>query len=81
VSRDAAGSDTIRHDWIAAEIEAIYTLPLPELIFQAQLAHRAHHRPAELQGCMLLSVKNGGKIAPIARSRRTTAPMSSEPIF
>jgi biotin synthase len=60
VNRDAAGSDTIRHDWTAGEIEAIYALSLPDLIFRAQLAHRAYHRPDEVQGCMLLSVKTGG---------------------
>ena len=55
-----AASAAIRHDWTAAEIEAIYTSPLPDLIFRAQLAHRAHHRSDEVQGCMLLSVKTGG---------------------
>jgi biotin synthase len=55
-----AGSAAIRHDWTVAEIEAIYTSPLPDLIFKAQLAHRVHHRPDEVQGCMLLSVKTGG---------------------
>jgi biotin synthase len=51
---------SIRHDWTVAEIEAIYTAPLPELVFRAQLAHRAHHRADEVQGCMLLSIKTGG---------------------
>jgi len=51
---------TIRHDWTLSEIEAIYTSPLPDLIFRAQFAHRAHHTPDEVQGCMLLSVKTGG---------------------
>jgi biotin synthase len=50
----------IRHDWGLSEIEAIYTLPLPELIFRAQSAHRAHHRTDQVQGCMLLSIKTGG---------------------
>ena len=50
----------VRHDWALDEIEAIYTTPLLELIFQAQLVHRQHHRPDEVQGCMLLSVKTGG---------------------
>jgi biotin synthase len=50
----------IRHDWTAPEIEAIYTSALPDLIFRAQLVHREHHRPDEVQGCMLLSVKTGG---------------------
>ena len=51
---------TLRHDWTLDEIEAIYTLPLPELIFRAQTAHRAYHSPNEVQGCSLLSIKTGG---------------------
>jgi biotin synthase len=50
----------MRHDWTLEEIAAIYTAPLLELIFQAQLVHREHHRPDEVQGCMLLSIKTGG---------------------
>jgi biotin synthase len=50
----------VRHDWALDEIEAIYTTPLLELIFQAQLIHREHHRPDEVQGCILLSIKTGG---------------------
>lgn len=51
---------TIRHDWTRDEIQSIYRLPLPELIFQAQLAHREFHRPDEVQMCRLLSIKTGG---------------------
>src|SRR5687767_3528674 len=50
----------LRHDWKVAEIESIYTLPLPELIFRAQAAHRKYHKSDEVQGCVLLSVKTGG---------------------
>ncbi len=50
----------VRHDWTIEEIEAIYTAPLLELIFQAQLVHREHHAPDEVQGCILLSIKTGG---------------------
>jgi biotin synthase len=50
----------LRHDWSLSEIENIYSLPLPELIFRAQVAHRAYHRSDEVQGCVLLSVKTGG---------------------
>lgn len=50
----------VRHDWTLAEIETIYSMPLLELIFRAQLVHREHHRPNEVQGCMLLSIKTGG---------------------
>jgi biotin synthase len=50
----------IRHDWTVPEIEAIYTAPLPDLVFRAQALHRQYHRANEVQGCMLLSVKTGG---------------------
>ncbi len=50
----------VRHDWTLEEIEAIYTTPLLELVFQAQLVHREHHLPERVQGCMLLSIKTGG---------------------
>ena len=49
-----------RHDWTVAEIEAIYTAPFPDLVFRAQTVHRLHHRPDEIQGCQLLSIKTGG---------------------
>jgi len=50
----------LRHNWTLAEIEDIYTAPLPDLIFRAQTVHRAHHRTDEVQGCVLLSIKTGG---------------------
>jgi biotin synthase len=50
----------VRHDWTLAEIEALYTAPLPDLLYRAQTAHRAHHRTDEVQGCALLSIKTGG---------------------
>jgi len=42
------------------EIAALYTAPLPDLIFRAQVAHRAYHQTNEVQGCVLLSIKTGG---------------------
>jgi biotin synthase len=50
----------IRHNWKRDEIRRIYSLPLPELIFRAQLAHREFHKPDEVQLCRLLSIKTGG---------------------
>ena len=50
----------IRYDWTLAEIEAIYELPIPELLYHAQKVHRTHHAPNEVQGCSLLSIKTGG---------------------
>src|SRR3981081_512759 len=55
-----SAESSLRADWTYCEIEAIYTLPLPELVFRAQTLHRAYHRPDEVQGCMLLSIKTGG---------------------
>src|ERR1700693_278509 len=55
-----SSESSLRHDWTSCEIEAIYTLPLPELVFRAQTVHRAHHRTDEVQGCVLLSIKTGG---------------------
>lgn len=57
------GSDMqpeLRFNWTLKEIEAIYNLPLPELVFRAQTIHRHYHNPEEVQGCTLLSIKTGG---------------------
>jgi biotin synthase len=50
----------LRHDWTVAELEALYALPFPELVFRAQTAHRERHDPAYVQACTLLSIKTGG---------------------
>jgi biotin synthase len=50
----------LRYDWTLAEIETIYNLSFPELIFRAQTVHREFHQPDEIQGCQLLSIKTGG---------------------
>mgnify|MGYP002784997812 CR=1 FL=1 len=42
------------------EFREVYDLPLPELLFRAASVHRAHHDPADIQRCVLLSVKTGG---------------------
>src|SRR5438093_7040586 len=49
-----------RHDWTVPEIESIYSSPLLDLLLRAQLIHREHHQPNEVQGCVLLNVKSGG---------------------
>ena len=46
--------------YTVADLRAIHDLPIPELIFRAQQAHRQHHQPSEVQLCSLLSVKTGG---------------------
>jgi biotin synthase len=49
----------LRHTWTLDEIERIYALPLPDLIVEAQTAHRAWQSPHDVQGCALLSIKTG----------------------
>jgi biotin synthase len=50
----------LRYDWALVEIETIYNLPIPQLLFQAQGVHRACHVANEVQACALLSIKTGG---------------------
>jgi biotin synthase len=41
-------------------VRSIHDLPIPELIWRAQLVHREHHPATDVQLCSLLSVKTGG---------------------
>jgi biotin synthase len=50
----------VRHDWTRAEVEALFELPFPDLIFHAQRIHRVHFDPHEVQISTLLSIKTGG---------------------
>ncbi|MEB3332038.1 MAG: biotin synthase BioB, partial [Synechococcaceae cyanobacterium] len=50
----------LRHDWSAAEIEALLQLPLMDLLWQAQAVHRAANPGYRVQLASLLSVKTGG---------------------
>jgi biotin synthase len=49
----------LRHDWTAAEVEALYELPFIELLHRAQSVHRKCHTPATVQLSTLLSIKTG----------------------
>ncbi|HJV68563.1 biotin synthase BioB [Ideonella sp.] len=46
--------------WKVADIEALLALPLTELIHRAQVVHREHFDPAEVELATLLSIKTGG---------------------
>lgn len=50
----------IRNDWTREEIQAIYELPLLDLVYKAGTVHRNFHKTGEVQVCTLLSVKTGG---------------------
>ncbi|UXN02694.1 biotin synthase BioB [Bartonella sp. HY406] len=51
---------SLRYDWTIAEIEALYCLPLLELLSKANDVHRQYHPKAEIQMASLLSIKTGG---------------------
>jgi biotin synthase len=55
-----AAPATLRHDWTREEVRALFALPLPELIFRAQLAHREYFDACAVQISTLLSIKTGG---------------------
>ena len=49
-----------RNDWTLDQIEALFALPFPELMFRAATVHRANFDPSEVQLSQLLSIKTGG---------------------
>ncbi len=51
---------TIRTNWTRPEIAMLFDLPFDELMFQAQIIHRATHAAGQIQLCTLLSIKTGG---------------------
>lgn len=59
ISQLTANMGEIRHDWTKAEIEALLNMPFNDLLFQAQLVHRQHFNPNEVQVSTLLSIKTG----------------------
>lgn len=56
----ALTSKTPINTWTRDQISSIFNLPLNDLMFYAQLQHRQHHNPREVQLCTLLSIKTGG---------------------
>ena len=46
--------------WPVADVEALYALPFPGLLFRAQQVHGKHFDPTEVQLSTLLSIKTGG---------------------
>lgn len=53
------GQAPIRHDWTQAEIEALFALPLLDLVHRAQSVHR-QYQDDTIQLASLLSIKTGG---------------------
>ena len=46
--------------WTVSQVEALYQLPLMDLIFKAQQVHRENFNPNEIQRSALISIKTGG---------------------
>ncbi len=46
----------VRHDWTLAEVNALFALPFNDLMFRAQLVHRANFTANEVQVSTLLSI-------------------------
>ena len=59
-SRPLLNFGAVRHDWTRAEVAALFALPFPDLIFEAQRIHRENFDPREVQISTLLSIKTGG---------------------
>ncbi len=51
--------DEIRHDWTVEEVEALFSQPFNDLLFQAQTLHRRYFDPNQVQVSTLLSIKTG----------------------
>lgn len=56
----ALAGNPIRNDWSQAEVEALFDLPLMDLLYRAQTLHRQFFDPNEVQISTLLSIKTGG---------------------
>jgi biotin synthase len=59
-TRNEATCFAVRHDWTRPEVRALFELPFPDLMFQAQTVHRMHFDPRAVQISTLLSIKTGG---------------------
>ncbi len=49
----------IRHDWLVSEVQALYNLPMNDLLFKAQTVHRETFDPNQVQTSTLMSIKTG----------------------
>ncbi|MGH8790735.1 MAG: biotin synthase BioB [Cupriavidus necator] len=56
--REAAAS--IAQRWSVEDVQALFELPFPELLYRAQTVHRQHFDPTQIEFATLLSVKTGG---------------------
>jgi len=53
-------ASNLRHDWTAKQVNALFTVPFNDLLFEAQRIHRQHFDANAVQISSLLSIKTGG---------------------
>jgi biotin synthase len=81
---DGASDRTPSRMKTLAEFQAVYHLPLPELMFRAAEVHRAHRDPQDVQRCALLSIKTGGcpeDCGYCSQSAHYDTPVAREPLL
>ncbi|MFD2180351.1 biotin synthase BioB [Veronia pacifica] len=49
----------VRHNWTVGEVQALFEKPFMDLVFEAQVVHRAHQEHNHVQVSTLLSIKTG----------------------
>ena len=59
MSKTAESGLEIRHDWSRQEVQALFDLPMNDLMFQAQTVHRQYFDPNAVQLSTLLNIKTG----------------------
>ena len=55
-----AASPALAATWTVSQVEALYQMPLMDLLFRAHQVHRENFDPNEVQRSALLSIKTGG---------------------
>ena len=59
IESSVALTNDIRHDWQREEVQALFDLPLNDLLFQAQTIHRQYFDANAIQLSTLLNIKTG----------------------
>ena len=59
VQLDRPPQADLRHDWTAAQVQALFATPFNDLLFKAQSVHRQYFDPNTVQLSTLLSIKTG----------------------
>ena len=55
----AQDGSAVRHDWTREQVLSLFNQPFNDLLFDAQVVHRQHFDPNQVQLSTLLSIKTG----------------------